>query len=172
VVSEYPTAKAYDQDLIQKVEQAKTVVSSVREIRSSKGIKRLEPLKLFAQDTKGAQTLLNTPGLKDMIVKMANLELLELTADEVPNTVSFLAGTEQFFVELDQEIDTEAECQKLKEDLEYQEGFLFKVNKKLANERFVNNAPEKVVALERKKQADATAKIQSIKEAMEQLGCR
>ncbi|HKK77638.1 MAG TPA: valine--tRNA ligase [Saprospiraceae bacterium] len=171
VVSEYPVAEDYNEDLIQKVEQAKTVVSSVREVRSSKGIKMKDPLKLFAQDTKGAQALLATAGLKDMIVKMANLESLEFTSQEVPNTISFLAGTEQFFLELNQEVDTEAECQKLKEDLEYQEGFLQKVNKKLGNERFVTNAPEKVVAMERKKQADATAKIQSIKEAMEQLGC-
>ena len=171
VVSEYPTAKAYDHDLIKKVEQAKTVVSSVREIRSSNGIKMKDPLKLFARESQRAKDLLATAGLKDMIVKMAYLESLELTSKENENTISFLAGTEQFFLELNQEIDTEEECQKLKDDLEYQEGFLMKVNKKLANERFVNNAPEQVVAMERKKQADATAKIQSIKEAMEKLGC-
>lgn len=171
VVSEYPTAENFDQALIRKVEQAKTVVSSVREIRSSKGIKMKDPLKLYAQKTKGARNLLTTPGLKDMIVKMANLASLEFTDQEIPNTVSFLAGTEQFFLELNQEIDTAAECQKLKEDLAYQEGFLKSVNKKLDNKGFVNNAPEKVVAMERKKQADAMAKIQSIQEAMEKLGC-
>ena len=171
VISNYPAVQSFDKKLIDQVEQAKTVVSSVREIRSSNGVKMKDLLKLFAQDTPKAQELLATAGLKDMIVKMANLESLELTSDEIENSISFLAGTEQFFLELNQEINTEEECQKLKEDLVYQQGFLDKVNKKLSNERFVNNAPEQVVALERKKQADAEAKIKSIQEAIEKLGC-
>lgn len=171
VISSYPEAEAFNEKLIKQVEQAKTIVSSVREIRSSNGVKMKDLLKLFAQDTAGAQDLLATAGLKDMIVKMANLETLELTSKEVENTISFLASTEQFFLELKQEINTEEECQKLKADLEYQEGFLAKVNKKLSNERFVSNAPEKVVGLERKKQADAEAKIKSIRKALDKLGC-
>ena len=171
VISEYPKAQASDELLIKQVEQAKTVISNIREIRSSNGIKMKDPLKLFAQDTPGAQALLAVQGLQEMIVKMAYLESLALTTEEVANSVSFLAGTEQFFIELNIEIDTEEECKKLKEDLEYQKGFLVKVEKKLNNERFVNNAPAPVVEKERKKQADAIAKIKSIEEAIAKLGC-
>lgn len=171
VISEYPTAKAYDSVLIKKVEQAKQIVSNVRDIRNSNGVKMKELLKLFAKETPAAQALLETDGLQAMIIKMANLESLELTKAEIENTIAFMADTEQFFLELNIEIDTEEECKKLKEELEYQQGFLVMIDKKLSNERFVNNAPAVVVDKERKKQADAQAKIQSIKEAIEKLGC-
>ncbi len=171
VVSAYPQATSFDQTIIDRVEQAKSIVSNIRDIRNSNGIKMKDPLKLFAQDTTEAQALLATEGLHAMIQKMAFLESLSLTSEEIPNTVSFLAGTEQFFVALNQQIDTEEECKKLKTDLEYQEGFLKIVMKKLGNERFVNNAPAVVVDKEKQKQADAEAKINSIKEAMAKLGC-
>ncbi len=171
VISEYPTAGTYDLELIKKVEQAKQVVSNIRDIRNSNGVKMKELLKLFAKETPAAQALFELEGLRPMIIKMANLESLELTKAEIENTIAFMAGTEQFFLELNIEIDTEEECKKLKEELEYQKGFLVMIDKKLSNERFVNNAPAAVVDKERKKQADAQAKIQSIEEAIGKLGC-
>ncbi len=171
VVSAYPVAKDYDQALIKKVDQAKTAVAGIRDTRNTKGIKMKELLKVFIQDTPIAQELFKLDGLKSMIIKMANLESLEFTSEEVSNSVAILAGTEKFFIELKETINAEEECARLTKDLEYQEGFLKSVMKKLGNERFVSNAPEQVVAMERKKQADAEAKIKSIKEAMAQLGC-
>lgn len=171
VISEYPMAGSYDLELIKKVEQAKQVVSNIRDIRNSNGVKMKELLKLFAKETTAAQALFELEGLRPMIIKMANLESLELTKAEIENTIAFMAGTEQFFLELNIEIDTEEECKKLKEELEYQKGFLVMIDKKLSNERFVNNAPAVVVDKERKKQADAQAKIQSIEEAIGKLGC-
>ena len=106
-----------------------------------------------------------------MIIKMANLSKLEATSEEIENSVSFLAGTETFFVVLNQEIDTEAECARLKEELAYYQGFLKQVNGKLSNERFVNNAPAAVVDKEKQKQADGEAKLKSIEESLSQLGC-
>ena len=102
---------------------------------------------------------------------MANLESLELNGEELANSVSFLSGTDKFFVMLNISIDKDAECQRLKKDLEYYEGFLLTVNNKLNNKRFVQNAPEKVVALERKKLSDAETKIKSLKEDLKGLGC-
>ena len=87
----------------------------------------------------------------------------------MPNSPTFLVGTTEYAVPLGNNIDVEAELKKLEADLQYMQGFLRTVMGKLNNERFVNNAPEKVVALERKKKADAESKIKSIKERIAEL---
>jgi len=171
VVSRYPAAGAFDEQLIDRVEEAKTVVANVRDTRNSKGIKMKEPLRVFAERSDSAQALFDLEGIRPMIVKMANLETLDFASGDVDNSVSFLAGTDKFYVELKQSIDVEAECDRLRQDLEYQKGFVKTVEKKLSNERFVNNAPAAVVERERKKLADGQAKIKSLREALEQLAC-
>ncbi|MCB0578549.1 MAG: valine--tRNA ligase [Phaeodactylibacter sp.] len=170
IISRYPRPEAYDQDLINRVEEAKEVVTNVREVRNNKGIKMKEELKLYVQDTKGARHLLELGGLKEMIVKMANLELLEFTKEEIENSVSFLSGKDKFFLELRQEIDADEERERLQKELEYYQGFVQSVMKKLKNERFVNNAPAPVVEKERQKLADGESKIRSLEEALAQLG--
>jgi valyl-tRNA synthetase len=102
---------------------------------------------------------------------MAYLESLEFTEEAVENSVAFLARTEKFYLELKQAVNVEEECARLQADLEYQQGFLNSVEKKLSNERFVSGAPAAVVERERQKLADAQAKIRRIEEAMGQLGC-
>jgi len=169
IVSEYPEAKAFDEDFINKVERAKQIVAGIREVRNSKGVKMKEALNVYGQDTVDVRELLAQPGIKPMIIKMANLESLQLTKDEIPNSVSILAGTDTYFVELKHSIDTDAERERLEKDLEYYQGFVKTVEKKLSNEKFVNNAPEQVVELERKKLADGQAKIKSLEEALAQL---
>ena len=144
----------------------------VRDIRNSKGVKMKDPLEVFMQESPKAQQLLAVKGWTDMVRKMANLSALEVSTKEVDNSVSFLAGTETFLVVLNEAIDTEAECARLKEELAYYQGFLKQVNGKLSNEKFVNNAPAAVVDKERKKQADGEAKLKSIEESLNQLGCR
>ena len=171
VVSTYPKAAAYDASMIEKVEQAKSIVASVREVRNNKGIKMKEALKLFAQESEDSKALLQLEGLKPTIVKMANLESLELTGEEVPNSVSFLSGQSKFFLELQEEIDTDAECARLREELEYQQGFVNMVEKKLSNQGFVNNAPAPVVERERMKLADGQAKIKNLEEELASMGC-
>lgn len=172
VMSTYPTAKAYDQALIDRIEQAKNIVASVRETRNSKGVKMKDELALFVQDEANSRALFELTGLREMIIKMANLSGLDFTSEEVPNSVSFLSGKTQFFLELNQEIDLEAECKKLKEDLEYQKGFVASVEKKLSNERFVNNAPAPVVERERMKLADGQAKVKNLEEQLASMGCQ
>ena len=100
---------------------------------------------------------------------MANLTAIETVTEKDPAAAAFLVKTTQYFVPLQGKIDTEAERAKLQHDLEYYEGFLASVMKKLSNERFVQSAPEKVVANERAKQADAEAKIAALKEQLAAL---
>lgn len=171
VVSTYPQPKAYDEALIAKVESAKDIVASVRDARNAKGIKMKDELLLFAQDDESSQALLALAGLKEMIAKMANLQSLALTAEEVPNSVSFLSGQSKFFLQLNQEIDLETECARLQEELKYQRGFVAQVSKKLSNERFVQGAPEEVVARERAKLADGEARVKNLEEELKGLGC-
>lgn len=172
VISAYPNAAGFDQELINRIEQAKNIVASVRETRNSKGVKMKDELALFVQDEVNSRQLFERTGLREMIIKMGNLSRLDFATEEVPNSISFLSGKTQFFLELNQEIDTEAECKKLNEELEYQRGFLTSVEKKLGNERFVNNAPAPVVERERKKMADAQAKVKNLKEQLLSMGCQ
>ena len=171
VISAYPKPEAFDEGLIKLIEEAKDIVSSVRDIRNNNGIKMKDLLKVFAQETDSTKAIFALDGLTAMISKMANLESFTFTDQEIENGVSFLCGTDKFFVELNQEIDAEEECKRLKKDLEYYQGFLVGVRKKLGNERFVNNAPAAVVDKERKKLADGEEKIRQLEEGLARLGC-
>ena len=171
IVSTWPKAGSFDKDFIEKVELAKAIVSGVRDVRNTNGIKQKDLLKVSAQNSDSTKDLLASTGLKAMIKKMAVLENLDSTAAAIDNSVSFLVKTDKFYVELNKEIDTEGECERLTKELLYHQGFVKGVEKKLSNERFVSGAPSHIVDLERKKLADGNAKITSTKEAMADLGC-
>ena len=105
-----------------------------------------------------------------LVEKMAFLEAFEITReDSLPNSIAFLSSDEKYFLELSVEIDIDAEREKLQKELEYQEGFVQSVMKKLSNQGFVNNAPEAVVANERKKLEDGQDRIRILKETLENL---
>jgi valyl-tRNA synthetase len=168
-MASYPSAQSYDADLIKQVEKAKDVVAKVRELRNSNGIKQRDPLALFVEDSDSAKELFGIEGLADMVQKMAYLKSLEVSGSDIANSLSFLSGTEKYFLEVELEIDVEAEREKLTKELEYYEGFVKSVEKKLSNERFVQNAPAPVVEKERQKLADGQAKIQILKENLAKL---
>lgn len=170
VVSTYPKAGPFDEQLIAQIDQARAIVAGVRDIRNTKGLKMKEELQVGLQSTDSARAFLATAGIKPMIQKMAFLSDLVLYQEEPDNAVPFLAGREKVFVRLNQEIDTDAERERLEKDLAYYQGFVEKVKKKLANERFVNNAPAAVVDKERQKLADGEAKIKNLEEALSALG--
>ena len=170
VISTYPTAQEADAAMVVRVEQAKEIVSKIREARNNNGVKNKEELALFVQKTEGADALLAVAGIKEMIQKMGNLSSLAATEAAIPQTVAFIAGTDQFYLELNQEIDVEAEREKLEKELEYAKGFVQSVGKKLSNERFVNNAPAAVVDKERQKMADGEARIKALEESLAKLG--
>lgn len=169
IVSEYPKAEYFDKNFIENVERAKEIVTAIREVRSSKGLKMKDELQVFAQDTPKAQELLVEEGLKPMLVKMANLSDLSFTQTDIANSVSFLIGTEKFYVELEQTINVAEERERLNKDLTHYQGFIQSVQKKLNNEKFVNGAPANVIEMERKKLADSEEKIKSLEEALAQL---
>ena len=103
---------------------------------------------------------------KSIIAKLAGLEAIDSVETKDATAASFLVGTTEFAVPLGNNINVEEEIKKLEDELQYTRGFLASVEKKLSNERFVANAPEAVVAGERKKQADAPSKIATIEEAI------
>lgn len=169
IVSAYPKAQAFDEAFIQVIEQGKELVTKIRETRNKHGIKAQEPLKLFMENGPSAEKLLHTPGWVETIKKMAVLEALELVEQEPENTISFLSGTANYFLELNIEVDLEAEREKLEKELAYFQGFVKSVEKKLSNERFVSGAPEQVVERERQKLADGYAKIKILQENLANL---
>lgn len=170
IISSYPTFRKVDEDTIKTGVKAKKLVSRIRETRNSKNLKPKEPLKLFVQDSEKVQHFLHVSGIKELVEKMAHLQHFEVTEeDTVTNSVAFLSSDEKFFLELPVAIDIDAEREKLHKELEYQEGFVQSVEKKLSNERFVNNAPQAVVNNERKKLEDGLERIRILKESLDNL---
>ena len=104
-----------------------------------------------------------------MIAKLGNLSSIDPVDQKEEGSISFRVGSSEFFIPLEEAHDVESEREKLLEELHYTEGFLKSVRKKLENERFVNNAPEKVVAMERKKEADALDKIATLRSSLNNL---
>lgn len=160
-VAPMPTAGEEQESLLARFALAHEAISAVRNIRNQKNLPQKEQLTLrvIADENYPAE-------FAPVITKMANLKAIEPTTEKDAAAAAFIVKTTQYFVPLEGMIDTEAEKKKLAEDLAYYEGFLKSVMAKLSNERFVQNAPEKVVANERAKQADAEAKIAAIKEQL------
>lgn len=166
----WPKVRSYDAAAIARVERAKAAVSGVREIRNNKGIKMREALALFAPPTMAAKELVEQPGLRAMIEKMAVLSALTIQEQIPDNAVALLVGNDNFYLEIQQEIDIDAEREKIAGELEYYRGFVASVMKKLSNERFVSSAPAPVVDAERRKLADGEAKIKTLEESLAKLG--
>ena len=163
-VAQMPAASEEKPGILARFELAREVISAVRNIRNQKNLPRKEALTLRVVVDE------NYPAeLAPVIIKMANLDKIEPTTEKDAAAAAFIVKTTQYFVPLAGMIDTEAERAKLEQDLAYYEGFLKSVMAKLSNERFVQNAPEKVVANERAKKADAEAKIAAIKAQLEAL---
>ena len=163
-VAPMPEAGEEQAALLARFALAHEVISAVRNIRNQKNLPQKEQLTLrvIVDENYPAE-------YAPVITKMANLKAIEPTTEKDAAAAAFLVKTTQYFVPLEGMIDTEAEKEKLADDLVYYEGFLKSVMAKLSNERFVQNAPEKVVANERAKQADAEAKIAAIKEQLAAL---
>ncbi len=160
MVSQLPKAESYDTNLLASFENVKEAISGIRKIRTDKNIPNKETVELRIQKgDKGFEHEFNS-----VIVKMANLSALEMVDEEVTGAASFRVKSTNFYIPLEGLIDIEEELKKLEEELKYTKGFLNSVMKKLSNERFVNNAPEAVVAKEKAKQADAEAKIKVLEE--------
>ena len=162
-----PAAGEADEALLASMAQAKEIVAGVRNVRKTKNLPPRQALTL--QVVASPNPLLKEGAMKPVIVKMAGLEAIEEVTEKAGASASFMVGTLELAVPLGDSIDVEAELKKLEADLQYARGFLATVEKKLGNERFVANAPEAVVAMERKKQADALSKIATLEQAIAAL---
>ncbi|MFZ9046477.1 MAG: class I tRNA ligase family protein, partial [Cyclobacteriaceae bacterium] len=166
IISEWPEPKSTGDDaLLRQGDLLFEIVQNVRNLRNTKQISPKESLKLVihapAEDFKDLTTSLQ---------KLANLSEVKCSSTQPENAFSFVLRSIEYFLESPNTIDAGAEKEALEKELSYAEGFLKSVDKKLSNERFVNNAPAEVVEVEKKKKADTETKIQSIKEAIKKLG--
>ena len=167
----YPAADKADAQLIRAVDAARDVIVKIRDLRNQNQIKPRDPLTVQIQAGDSTKALFSTPGLREMVMKLAALADLGFTETEPANAKSFISGTDKFYVVLNHEINVEAECAKIRQDLEYQRGFVRSIEAKLSNEKFVNGAPAHVVENERRKLADGQARIQILEESLTQLAC-
>lgn len=156
-----PTAS--ELDLVERIEEVKAIVTNVRSIRSQKGLSPKEPLTLEIVDEEAVSEF------EAVIAKMANIDTFSRVSTKSDGASAFMVGTLQLAVPLGSLIDVDAEKAKIEAELEHLEKFLAGIRKKLSNEKFVANAPEKVVELERKKEKDSEEKIKSLKETLQGL---
>lgn len=160
---EIPAPTAEEQKLAADIEAVKQIIAGVRTVRNQKNIAQKEQLSLQVVGKNDFEAY------NDVTLKMANLDKIEVIAEKSADASSFMVGTDEFAVPLGDLIDVAAEIEKAEAQLKHLEGFLMGVRKKLSNENFVAHAPEKVVALERKKESDSVEKIAALKTTIEEL---
>jgi valyl-tRNA synthetase len=165
MISRMPDIKKFDKKMVAGFESIKEVVSAIRTVRKSKEIPQKEQVELLILFDEKAYDHEFLP----VITKLCNLSEIRFVSEKQEGATSFLVGTTEYYIPLAGKIDIEAELEKIREDIEYNKGFLVNVMKKLDNERFVNNAPANVLDLERKKRSDAESKIKSLEERMKEL---
>ncbi len=164
IVAKWPEAKPFNETLISEFDFAAEVISGVRTIRKQKNIAFKDSIELFTLNNENTAKTFDT-----VISKLGNISALNYADNKIDGALTFRVKSNEYFVPMQGSIDLEAEVAKLTEELNYTEGFLKSVQKKLANERFVSGAPEQVVASEKKKEADALAKIETLKASLESL---
>jgi valyl-tRNA synthetase len=164
IIAKYPEQTSYDTQLISDFEFASEVVSGLRTVRKEKNISFKESVEVFVMNNENFTKEFDT-----VIQKLTNASSIQEVEDKVDGA-SFRVKSNEFFVPISLDnINVEEEIEKLTKELKRAEGFLVGIQKKLSNERFVNNAPEQVIALERKKEADTLAKIETIQSSLKSL---
>ena len=164
IIAKWPEAKPINSEIISQFEFASEVISGIRTVRKEKNIAFKDAISLSVINNENSDTTFD-----DVISKLGNLEAIEYVKEPVEGALTYRVKSNEYFIPMEGAIDVEAEIAKLTEELNYTEGFLKSVQKKLSNERFVAVAPEQVVASEKKKEADALAKIETLKSSLESL---
>jgi valyl-tRNA synthetase len=164
VVAPWPERQPFEGALLEGFEFTREVISGIRTIRKEKNIPFREAVSLQVLDEEGADRKWEL-----LVRKLANVDQVSLVASAPEGALSFRVRSNEYFIPLEGAVDLEEELRKIREELEYTRGFLASVEKKLSNSRFVDNAPEQVVALERKKAADAAAKIETLEKSLANL---
>ncbi len=163
MVEQMPLPAPFEAGMLQRFDTVREIVSAVRAVRKEKNIPLKESLVLCASPGSTGNEF------DPVIIRMCNLSEIRIVEGKVEGAASFRIHTSEFFIPLTDGVDHEEEIRKLNEELVYLEGFLASVLQKLSNEKFVANAPEKVIATERKKEADAKARIATIRESLAHL---
>lgn len=164
-VADWPKAGKVNTKLIDEFAFAAEVISGIRTIRKEKNIPQKEELQLLELNSDHSVSSMDA-----IVKKLGNIADIETATENVDGALSFRVKSNEYFIPVAGSIDVEAEKEKINQELAYTRGFLQSVQKKLSNERFVNNAPAQVVDLERKKAADAEAKIETLEKSLASLG--
>jgi valyl-tRNA synthetase len=164
IIATHPAIVPFDEKIIADFEFASEIISGIRKIRKEKNISFKEIIALSVLQNESESTVFNA-----VITKLGNTSEITTVTEAVEGALSFRVKSNEYFIPIAGSIDVVAEKAKLEEELKYTEGFLKSVQKKLSNERFVNNAPEQVITNERKKEADALAKIETLQASIKTL---
>ena len=164
IVATYPTVQLYDKDLLDEFDFAAEVIAGIRTVRKEKNIPFKTPLSLSVLNKEQISNRFDA-----VITKMGGLEAIAEVSAAIEGAMSFRVKANEYFIPMGGAVNVEEELKKLQEELTYTQGFLASVRKKLSNEKFVNSAPAQVVDIERKKEADALAKIATIEKAIDTL---
>lgn len=164
IISKWPEKTDFDEKIIKEFDFSSQVISGIRSIRKDKNISFKDPIALAVINNQK-----NSTQFDGVISKLCNISQLTYTTEKPEGAITFRIKSNEYFIPMDGLVDAEEEIKKLTEELKYTQGFLKSVQKKLQNERFVNNAPEKVVEMEKQKEADALAKIETIQAGLSRL---
>lgn len=164
-VKQLAAIKPADKNILQSGSLLKEVISAIRDARNKNQVKPRDVIKLHIQTANPG----NFQRIEGILLKQVNAETINYTKEAVANTINVVVQKDKFYIETETQLDTVSQKEQLQKDLEYLKGFLSSVDKKLSNEKFVSNAKPEVVDIERKKKADAEAKIKSIKESLAQM---
>jgi valyl-tRNA synthetase len=161
IVSTWPTMKLFNANMIADFDNTIEVISGIRTIRKDKNIPFKDSIELKIVNNDKSSTYFNA-----VVSKLGNITTLDYVSDKVEGALSFRVKSNEYFIPITGNINVEEEIAKLTEELNYTKGFLKSVQGKLSNEKFVAGAPEKVIEMERKKEADALAKIATIEQSL------
>ena len=164
IIANYPQIETIDEQLTLDFEMVKEVVSGIRTIRKEKNISFKETIELSVSNNENLSSVYDS-----VIMKLGNVSKMNSVTNSVEGALTFRVQSNEYFIPISGAINIEEEIKKLNDELQYTEGFLKSVQGKLSNERFVNNAPAQVIDIERKKEADALAKIETLKSSLASL---
>ncbi|HEY3403993.1 MAG TPA: class I tRNA ligase family protein, partial [Ohtaekwangia sp.] len=166
IVASWPTVSVFDQKILEEAAMAFDVVAEIRNTRNTKGLSPKEALKLLVKNGEKAPI----KSFWSVVKKLSNISEISFVTDAPStNATPFLVKSTEFFIPMEGKVDAAKERETILKDLEYQKGFLISVEKKLSNEKFISGAPANVLENERKKKADAEAKIKALEESLARL---
>ena len=165
IIAPWPNINEINYKIIQDEEMANQVISGIRSIRKNKNIANKDSLELFVKRNEETDQAFDL-----IILKLGNLSSLSYVESKVEGAISFRVKSNEYYIPISGALNIDEERKKISDELTYNKGFLISVRNKLSNERFVNNAPDQVIQIERKKQADSEAKIKTLTEQLNALG--